>query len=255
LDARLGFLLDMGVALLEAGAETARAEETVLRLGRALGFSFVEALMTPSGVWVSVAEGDSPPLTSLRRVERRTLALDRLVALNELSRAVTAGAVSAAEAASHLQRITTAPPPYPRSIALLGGGLAATGFAGLIGANGSEALAAFILGLAATRLRQGFRGPFADRFLVTVLGGFTSGFLGSLGRLLPSLPLRPDVLIPAGIVVLVPGIQLANAIRDVLQGDLISAASLGLEALVLALGLAGGVATGVGLVIWGRGVV
>lgn len=255
MDERLHFLLEMGRGLLEAGAETARAEDTILRAGQRLGFAFIDTLMTPSGIWIAVAEEGRPAETALMRVERREIWLTRLVALNDLSRAMVEGRVPFPEARVRLKAILRARSPYGRGVTEIGGGLAAAAYTGILGASGVETVAAFALGLWATWLRRLLRGRFADRFLSAVLGGCSAGFFGSVGSAWFHAPLRPEILIAAGIVILVPGLQITNAIRDVLHGDLISAASLGLEAFVLALGLAFGVAFGIGLVIWGRHVV
>jgi uncharacterized membrane protein YjjP (DUF1212 family) len=251
---RVAFLLDLGVTLLESGAETARAQETVLRAGQALGFDRTEAFFTPTGAWLHTEE-EGRSEVALRRVERRQLALHRLIALNELSRALAAGRLGLEEARRRLADIRAAEPPWPRGADIAAGALASAGYAALLGATGLECAIALALGLATSLLRRGFRGHFADRFLAGAAGGLVAGAVGSLGRLGPGVHLRPAILIPAGILVLVPGLQATNAVRDVLHGDLMSAASLALEAVVLALGIAAGVAAGIGLAIWAAGFV
>lgn len=254
MEPRLAFLLDLGVALLESGAETARAQETAVRAGQALGFERTEAFLTPTGAWLHAVAGSRSEV-ALRRVERRQLALHRLVALNELSRDLAAGCLELEAANRRLASIRAQPPPWPHGFDIAAGGLASAGYAALLGATGLETLVALALGSLTGFVRRGFRGHFADRFLSGAAGGFGAGAVGSLGRLFPGLGLRPGILIPAGILVLVPGLQATNAIRDVLHGDLVSAASLALEAFVLALGIAAGVAAGVGLAIWAGGFV
>jgi uncharacterized membrane protein YjjP (DUF1212 family) len=245
---RLAFLLDLGTALLENGAETPRAEETLAHAARALGLPTAETMVTPSGIWVTVEE-DGETATAVRRVRRRELALWRLVALNDLSRRMRAEVRPLVAWAEALAAIRTQAAPYPPGAGEVGGGLAAAAFAGLIGAGAAETLAAFVLGVAGTAIRRAFRGYFGGRFLAVLSGGVLSGFAGQAARLAFGAALRPDVLIPAGILVLVPGLQLTNAVRDVIHGDLLSAGSLFLEAFVLSLGIATGVALGIGLAL------
>ena len=67
--------------------------------------------------------------------------------------------------------------------------------------------------------------------------------------------LNMDTVIISGIMPLVPGVAITNAIRDTLRGDYISGGARALEAFVTAAAVAIGVGVGIGLtsVFWQGG--
>jgi len=52
---------------------------------------------------------------------------------------------------------------------------------------------------------------------------------------------RPDNIVVGGIIPLVPGVAITNAIRDVIAGDLLSGLSRGLEAALTSVAISMGV--------------
>lgn len=53
--------------------------------------------------------------------------------------------------------------------------------------------------------------------------------------------LSPDIVVVGGVMPLVPGVAITNAIRDVIAGDLLSGLSRGLEAALTAVAVSMGV--------------
>ncbi len=60
-----------------------------------------------------------------------------------------------------------------------------------------------------------------------------------------TIPLSPneDIITIGSIMLLVPGIAFTNAIRDILMGDYLSGVSKGMEAFLIAVGIAIGAGT------------
>ena len=59
-----------GRLIMENGGETYRVEETITRMGRALGYDEVEIFAIPSGIFISCRRGDGAVETSVKRVRR-----------------------------------------------------------------------------------------------------------------------------------------------------------------------------------------
>lgn len=236
-------LLEAGEILLFSGAETYRVEETLERMGNALSCPGVQVLATPTGIHVST--GGHFPVTAFRRVEERGTRMDTLVRVNSLSRRLEREPLPLPSVRTELERIRNAKSPWSPGMATVAGAVASGSFALLLGGTGPDILASAVAGIGMTLLGRSVRPKFAGRFLSLAAGGFAAGALGAGAGL---MGLKASIVIPSSVIILVPGLQVTNAVRDVLSGDLLSAAALGLEALVLALALAGGVGVGIGLV-------
>lgn len=232
-------LLEAGALLLASGAETYRVETTLRHMGRALGYGVVEIFATPTGIMLSVpGEG-----MGLRRIHERRTRMDVIAEVNDLSRALDRDARTPLEVLGDLRAIAAMPAPFRERTHILAGAATSAGFAFLVGGRISEGLAAALIGAVMAAVRGGLGFALADRFLTAAMGGFLAGFAGAA---LALLGLREAVLIPSSLLLLVPGLQVTNAVRDVLSGDLLSGAALALEAVVLAFALAGGVGLGIG---------
>ena len=85
---RLVFLRRVAGMILENGGETYRAEDTVLHMSRACGFSDPQTLALPTGVFLSVIYGGETYSTMVR-VVKRTINLGILNKVNNLSRRFT----------------------------------------------------------------------------------------------------------------------------------------------------------------------
>lgn len=237
----LSFLLDIGEELLRAGAETQRVEDTLDRIAHHYHLGRVETFVTPTGLFVSL-EGD-PTLTGLRRVKNRGVDMGRLVAVNQLSRSTVHDEISIDEATTQLHALAIQPSLYPRYIHPLAGGLGSVAFTMLLGGQGWPLLVPWLIGTLIYFLREWTQGEFVYRFFHSFLGGFAAAFMAVLATgVWPHIVLSQTIT--GSILLLLPGLTLTNAIRDILTGDLLSGASRSLEASVIAIAIAAGVATG-----------
>ena len=60
--------------------------------------------------------------------------------------------------------------------------------------------------------------------------------------------IRLDYIIIGGIMILVPGLQIVNAIRDTMSGDLVAGTARGMEAIIITIGIVAG--SGAMLKLW-----
>ena len=76
-----------GQMILENGGETYRVEETILRICKIYGAEEAESFATPTGIMASIChEGKIYSLT--RRVSNRTVNLNKIDKVNDLSRSI-----------------------------------------------------------------------------------------------------------------------------------------------------------------------
>lgn len=233
----LDCLLDMGSLLLDCGAEVSRVEDTLNRMGAAYGTMRTDAFVIPSMISISVTfPGET--LTETRRISSGgSTDLYRLEKLNALSREYCAGPFALEELEQRLRKIASG--KKPRAAMYLGSALAAGGFALFFGGAAADALAAGAVGLLIcflqeqldrTQLKQ-----MAFNLLVSLLVGLG---VGGLTRLLPTLHM--DKILIGDIMLLIPGLAMTNAVRNMLVGDTISGVIRLAETLVWAGALAGG---------------
>jgi uncharacterized membrane protein YjjP (DUF1212 family) len=247
------FVLLAGETMLINGAETSRVEETMIHIGLALGASAVESFVIPTGIFVTLADCEGHTTTSMRRIRNRTINLDRIARVNELSRRLTDGRISKNRAVVQLQRIAKERTGFSLVPSMFASGIVGGSFAVLQNGTLFDVAGAF---LAAFLVRY-------IAHLVSVLHGvqFTFEFWGAvaaaaIGHILAWLwPfLHSDIIIIGGIVPLVPGVAVTSAIRDVIAGDLLSGLSRSMEAALTSIAVAMGVVIVLALAAY-RGVI
>jgi len=229
----LDISLRAGQLLLENGAETWRVEETVHRMGTALGAEWLDIYVTPTGIIISTIAAHEHR-TRIRRVMGVGVDLSKVAALVELSRRSVRGQVTRAGARDTLEQIAAAPRAYPMWLIILMVAIACASFGALSGAGLVEfALTVLAAGLGMV-VRLWLNRAFAGPLLTTVISALVATTTAILGSRLIPCP-RPDLVIISSVLFLLPGVPMINAIGDLINGDLVSGLARGAQAaLVLA---------------------
>lgn len=233
--------LDGGIGLLESGAETSRVEETIHYLANAYGVP-VECMVTPTGLTISVGGEDST--TRIARIHRRTINLDKVTALNELSRELAARHVDLEHARMRIEDIRQAPDTFSfgaRSLAAALGGLAYTA---LSGGTFAEMLAGAIASLMARTFSERMALSFPG-FVCLSMASFLATLFASLNVWLFGLDSSKIVL--GAIIPLMPGVSMVSSVRDLMAGELVSGLARGAEAMLTAMAIAVGVLLGLSM--------
>ena len=223
----------------------ARVEDTLSRLARAYGITDAEIFATPTGIFVTL--GADGYLTAIRRVQMRALALDRVSAVNALSRELAAAPREPEEVLQRLEAIAQQPAPVPRWAEPLVSAVGAASCTMLVGGALSDLGPALLANVVVQGVLRGlarFRFPDA---IGDFMAGFTAVFCALAATAWLGAHFTP--VIAGGIMVLVPGIAFTSSVRDAMAGDLTSAGARGLEALMKAAALASGVASA----LWATG--
>ncbi|MCK8817432.1 threonine/serine exporter family protein [Natroniella sulfidigena] len=234
-----------GNIILSNGAETYRAEETITLICKAYGMKYVDSLVTPTGIFISIDDGNNTSKTIVKRVTNRTHNLTKISQINNFSRQLQAEPLDYQTAIKKLNQINYREDEYSLTLSTLLGSLGAATFVILAEANYINLIPAFLVSLSSqlTIKKIGFLGTI--NFIPELIAGLIAGFVSSLlyhfniGDTL-------NVMVISGILPFVPGVSVTNSIRDVINGDLISATSRGVEAILIAISLAIGVAISLG---------
>lgn len=236
--ALIACLLEMGELLLNCGAEISRIEDTLQRLGRAYGAERMDVFVIPSLICITLSFPGDDAITETRRISSGGgNDFYRLEKLNALSRDCCREPLPLPELRARLDGVATG--KKPRSVVYCGSVLAAGSFAVFFGGSLWDGLAAAAFALLICylqeKLGQTALNTVAFNLVVSLLVGLG---VGALTTMLPFLHM--DMILIGDIMLLIPGIAMTNAVRNMLVGDTISGAVRLTESLIWALALAGG---------------
>ena len=231
-------LLDFGEAMLACGAEVHRVEDTLARISSAYRLPEANVFVITSNITLTLLFEDGQSATQTRRIrDAGSTDFLRLERLNALSRTVCQAPI----APSELRRRVHALRACTVSVAagLSGSFLAAGSFALFFGGSFLDGLLAGLVGLIIFLLKRHLA-PFCMNTLVfNLLTSLLAGLCICICcKLLPALHL--DKIMIGDIMLLIPGVGLTNAVRDILLGDTISGSMRLMETLLWAGALACG---------------
>jgi len=240
LEAMVSLSILAGEVMLKNGAETSRVEETMEHMAQACGASKVESFVIPTGIFLTATDSIGRSLTTMRRVKDRTINLDRIAKVNEVSRRLVESRMGYSDAKALLERIAKERTGFSLLPSMVAAGL--VGASTVVLQNGSiaEVVAAFGCAAIVRYIAHLVSRVHGVRFTFEFLGALTAALIGSLLQgVWPCL--TRDMIIIGGLMPMVPGVAITNAIRDIIAGDLVSGMSRGLEAALSSVAMAMGV--------------
>lgn len=238
--------LRAGQLLLEHGADAHRVEETVHRMGMALGAAWMDVYVTPTGIIASATNGEEHR-TKIRRIVAGSVDLSRIDAINQLSRRIGREDLHCRDVADELERIALMPRHYGRWTTVLIVAIACGCFSQLFDGGWREFVASLLAAALAITIRQ----VLLRRKIGPLLQITPAAFVATLGAMAASALLdtqRLDVIVPAAILPLVPGVPLITALSDLLASDFVSGVTRSAQAALIAAEIAVGVALAMHLI-------
>ena len=225
------------------GTVNARANGTSpSRRAESAGAVRTESLVMLTGIIVTIERPGQEAVTVMRRVHDRGTNMHRIVEVNEISRKYCARELSAEETWEKLKSIKGR--QYTVWMYNIATVLVPAGFAPLFGGGPREIPAAAAVGiLLAVIMTIGKRLRISSFILNMICAGGVAAAAMALKVWNPALNM--DTVIISGIMTLVPGVAITNAIRDTLRGDYISGGARALEAFVTAAAVAIGAGVGI----------
>ena len=235
-----------GEIMLKNGAETHRVEDTMYYILRTSKADTVEANVTMTGLVATIETPDNNPITVIRRVQKRGTNLNRIMEVNNISREYCAGSIDLEEAYYKLNHISGK--QYSVCVYNIATVLTPTGFALLFGGGLKETVASAVVGLVLAAVMTIGKKLSMKSFILNMLSSFFIAVTAMIFGIIWS-SMDQNIVIISGIMPLVPGVAITNAIRDTLEENYISGAARILEAFVIAAAVALGV--GVGMAFMG----
>lgn len=229
-----------GRTILENGGEIYRVEETVNRVCGYFGFGESQTYATPTALIVSVIGSDGQHHSAMERIMVRRVNLDKVDAVNAMSRSIEREHPDIGAALVMVEAVRERKSYHNRTVILFSA-LGSMSFPLLFGGSARDLLPAAVAGalirwsgIQLARLRL-------NDFLINVIGGAIAAFTGWLAVRL-GVGENPQAIITAAIMLLVPGLLLTNAVRDITAGDMVSGISRLIETFFVAIAIACGTA-------------
>lgn len=227
-----------GQIILENGGETYRAEETIQYIGNSLGVKEVDSLATPTGIYLTISTDGINSYTAIRRIKKRTVHLEKLYEVNNLSRQISDNCISLDEAVEKLEGIINTPQSNSR-FSLLYGALTTAFFTVLFGGRIFDFIISFLIGFLVTLINRKFESIHSYHFVSNLVSGIVIATIAIGSTYLIGLG-NYQVIILGGMMPQLPGLAMTNAIRDTIRGDLVSGVTRTAEALLISASLAVG---------------
>lgn len=232
-----------GEIMLSSGAETYRTEDTILRMLQVSGLATTEALVTSTGILVTLSDPSITTISYVKGIEDRSTNLGKVHLVNNVSRNFCSGKITLKEAYEELLRIKEKT-FYSNRAHFFGNVGTVMFFTLLLGGSGMDFVFATLNGFFVALCIYGAHRIQLNTFIMNTL---TAGFVAIVTMLISRnspISLQEDLIISGAIMPLLPGVAITNAIRDTLQGDYMSGSARALEAFVLATSIAVGIGAG-----------
>ncbi len=236
------FLL-AGQIMMESGAETYRVEDTMLRMARSQDIEDAQSYVTPTGIILSLGKKQ---ITKISSITTRITDLHKIAKVNSVSRKLTIKMITLEEAYDELRKIQKTNYFLPIHLQILAGSIASSCFMVLFNGLWSDMPAAFVAGgvgyFVAIGIQEMTKVKFFSEFLAALVVGFIALLAVNFG-----LGTEMDKIIIGGVMPLVPGVLITNAVRDLMAGHFTAGIAKGTEAFLTAFAIGSGIALVVAL--------
>lgn len=232
-----------GHVLLENGAEIFRVEETMDRICRHYGVQSGNEFVLSNGIFVTAGNEREKVFAKVQHIPVSGTHLDKVTAVNQLSREIEEGKYTVSQAMDELVRIKNLPGKR-KSVQILASGVGSAAFCYLFGGNTVDSLAAFLTGTLLYLFVLYVSSPHLSKIVGNIGGGALVTVICGIMHLL-GIGEHLNYMIIGSIMPLIPGVAFTNAIRDVADGDYISGSVRMLDALLVFLSIAIGVGMGI----------
>lgn len=215
-DNLLRIALDIGGGLLKNGAEVRRVEFTVEKICKAYGAVHVEVFSIHSLILATVRLEDGSHASQTRRILGVANNMVRIEQYNSLSRRICEEKPEFSDIDSEIRSIKSRS-SYPSWLLLLGYVMGAAGFAVFFGGTVRDGIAAAVIA-PVVFLLDSIHFDYFNSMVKTLLIAFFAGVLSCLAANL-GIADNMNMVIVGTMMLLIPGLSLGNAMRDLLCGD------------------------------------
>lgn len=231
-------IVDIGEQMLVSGAEVHRAEESIERMGKAVGAERTDVFIITSSMVVSFYMENGEHITQTRRIKNINTDYEVLHRLNNLSRDICSKNLTAKEIKNSLNNAVNGK-RYSFWAECFAYSAIAGAFTLFFGGGLIEMIVSMFVGLI---VRFGIL--LSDKTVGSrVFSKFISVVISTILAIVSvkiGIIESVDKIIIGNIMTLVPGIGLTNALRDLFTGDSIAGILRFVEAVLTAIAIAAG---------------
>ncbi|WP_438349554.1 threonine/serine exporter family protein [Paenibacillus sp. FA6] len=227
-----------GKIMLQSGAETYRVEDTMSRIASSFNLLNSHSFVMPTGI---IFQPNGVESAKLIRIVERTTDLQKVNAVNGISRQLSNGELSIQEAHHMLCKIDKESHAYSIAFQIAAASIASACFTIMFQGTWPDFVPAMICGGLGYTTFIYFHRLVKVKFFAELIAAF---LIGIVSFLLTSANFGQSVntIIIGSVMPLVPGLLITNAIRDLMAGHLVSGLSRGAEAFLTAFAIGTGVA-------------
>ncbi len=230
----------IGSLMLSYGAEIYRAEDSIIRICKAYDAESVEVFAIPSSIIVTLYMNEDEPITLTKSIKDEGTDLDKVDQLNNLSRYICSSTPDYQQIKTMINDIVIRK-PYKNISHIIAFAIAPAIFCLFFGGNLKDAFFSMFIGIVVKYLLDILQRLRANLIFTNIICSAVSSVMAILFTLV-GLADNYDKMIIGAIMLLVPGLVLTNAMRDFMLGDLIAGMLRLIETLLIAAGIAIGVA-------------
>lgn len=227
-----------GQILLANGAEISRVEETMDRICKHYGIESANAFVLSNGIFTTMGSRREEVFAKVQHIPVGGAHLNRVAAVNQLSREIEEGRHTIEELDKCLDDIDNM--PGKRGIVqVLASAVGSASFCYLLGGDPSDSAAAFVSGFLLYIYILKYSGRLS-KIVANILGSALVTFLCMVmyhmhfGHHISSM-------IIGSVIPMIPGVAFTNAIRDIADEDYIAGTVRMIDAMLVFLSIAAGV--------------
>lgn len=232
--------LTAGELMIEGGSEMYRVEDTMMRIAKSAGEPDPRVFVVPTGVFMSLDHGN---YCQTLLVHERNINLELVDRINSLSRAFAEQKITLQEVKREVNNIASGGfPTFPVWLQTIGAAILSATLMVMFMNNYDwiDFPAAAIVGATGFISFYYFKRFTNVKFLSELVAAVIMTVLAAgLVHIFPQMII--DHILTGALMPLVPGLALANALRDLFKGDILSGMVKICEALLTAFALGGGV--------------
>lgn len=231
-----------GRILLENGAEISRVEETMVRIAAHYGVRHDNFFVLANGIFTTGWDRNNEwpgSFAKVLHIPMRATRLDRIAAVNQLSRSIIDGKYTLDEAESRLAEIRESS-PKSKWLQLAGAFLGSACFSVLFGGSLYDAVGSAVTGFFVWLFMLYVYQPYLSKITGNITGSVLATMICIVLHKLGIGNTLGQMIIGA-VVLLIPGVAFTNGVRDIADGDYISGVVRLLDAMLGFLCIAVGV--------------
>ncbi|MDO5418138.1 MAG: threonine/serine exporter family protein [Lachnospiraceae bacterium] len=231
--------MQAGHILLENGAEISRVEETMDRICHHYGVKSENSFVLSNGIFMTSGSEREEIFAKVQHIPVSGTHLNRVAAVNQLSREIAEGRYTPEEVLERLAQIRVMP-GKTKTMQILASGVGSACFCFLFGGTLRDSTAAFLAGVLLYVYVLFLSSPHLSKIVGNIGGGALVTFFCMMMQQI-HFGQNLNFMIIGSIMPLIPGVAFTNAIRDIADGDYISGSVRMLDAMLVFFCIAMGV--------------